>query len=72
MVRVSKKQSQQPLSKTIRVTDTISVQVVRRGDRYAVMYNNKKIAEAGGDFESWCFEVEEYIVCLDRNDVEVS
>lgn len=71
MVRVSKKREPQSLSKTIYVTDTISVKVVRQGDRYAVMYNNKKIAEMSGDFETWCFEVEGYIVCLDRNDIEV-
>jgi hypothetical protein len=71
VVKVSKKQEPPQFSKTIRVTDTISVQVIKQGEKYAVIYNKKKIAEAGGHFEAWCFEVEDYIVCLDRNEIEV-
>jgi hypothetical protein len=71
VARVSKKQVPQSFSKTIQVVDTISIQVVKQGNRYVVMYNNKKIAEAAGNFETWCFEVEDYIVCLDRNDIGV-
>jgi len=72
VVKVSKKQKQPPSSKTVRVSDNISVQIVKQENKYAVIYNNKKIAEAGGDFEAMCFEVEDYIVCLDRKELEVS
>jgi hypothetical protein len=69
VVRVSKI-AKKKWSRTLKVTDTITITVSCEDSECSVIYNDKVVSRVEGlDFAEWCFEVEDYLVCLDKSDI---
>ena len=69
MVRVSKI-TKKSWSKTIKVTDAITITLNCTDDTCSAIYNNKVVSRIRGlDFIDWCFTIEDYLICLDKSDI---
>ena len=57
-------------SKTLKVTDTITITVSCEDSECSAIYNDKTVSKIRGlDFVDWCFTIEDYLICIDKSDI---
>jgi hypothetical protein len=70
-MRVEKVGKEKPRLAVLPVADGVSVLVEKNGRFYRVYHRDKLVAAVGGKFIEWCFFVDEFKVCLTREELEV-
>jgi deoxyadenosine/deoxycytidine kinase len=69
MVRVSKI-VKKTWSKTINVADAITITLNCTDEMCEAVYNNNVVSRLYySQLSRWCFRVEDYLVCLDKDDI---
>ena len=72
MVRIAEKHDNVSRRATLKVAENIDVEIEHRGREFVAMHGGKTVSRAEGDFSEWCFEIEKFIVCIDKKEIEVA
>lgn len=71
MVRVERARPRHTGRVTLSVAPGLEVEVVREGRLYRAIHEGREVSKVSGDFEEWCFQVGEHIICITRDELEV-
>jgi len=70
MVKIEKAKKKPHKKVSLPVAENITIEVERDGDTFRAFYNTKRVSEARGRFIQWCFNVEDYLICFDKKELE--
>ena len=68
-MKVEKIEKPKTIKKSIRVAESLVVDVVREGDEFRVEVGGKVVSRVSGDFIDVCFLVEEFKLCFNRSEL---
>ena len=71
MPKVTKRQTPNVKTIQIPVDQNTVVQVQYDGETAKAILNNNVISQAGGSWLQWCFYINDYQICIDKNELEV-
>lgn len=70
MPRITKKEPKAVRRGRLKVAEGLEVDVEHDGRKYTIVYGGKVISKAEGDFIEWCFNVENYNICVSKEELE--
>jgi len=68
-MRVEKTQKPKPIKKSIRVAESLVVDVIREGDEFRVEKSGVVVSRVSGVFREVCFFVEEFKLCFNISEL---
>ena len=68
-MKVEKIEKPRPVKKSIRLTETLVVDVVREGEEFRVERDGVVVSRVAGTFRDVCFFVDEYTICFNRDEL---
>jgi len=70
MVKIEKIKTRKTKSSKLKIDPETEITIEYNGNEVHVIYNNKIVSMASGDWLDFCFFIKDYKVCLDRKEVE--
>jgi hypothetical protein len=68
-MKIEKTQKPQPIKKSIEVSESLVVDVVREGDEFRVEKDGVVVSRVSGVFRDVCFFVDDYKLCFNRDEL---
>lgn len=69
-MKIEKTKKPRPIKKSIEVSESLVVDIVREGDEFRVEKDGVVVSRVAGTFRDVCFFVEEYTICFNRDELD--